>query len=85
MQQVAKRAMTDTPDDRTGDASGLSKRQAFHRQHRQRAKEEARRLLDARAEQGGRWLDWVAGQLYLLRPPEYAAMVRRELQRLSGD
>lgn len=42
-------------------------------------------LLDARAEQGGRWLDWVAGQLYLLRPPEYAAMVRRELQRLSGD
>ncbi|MGA4817485.1 hypothetical protein ACPA9J_33895 [Pseudomonas aeruginosa] len=58
--------MTDTPDDRTGDASGLSKRQAFHRQHRQRAEEEARRLLDARAEQGGRWLDWVAGQLYLL-------------------
>ncbi|HCE5900160.1 TPA: hypothetical protein NHK70_006648, partial [Pseudomonas aeruginosa] len=56
--------MTDTPDDRTGEASGLSKRQAFHRQHRQRAEEEARRLLDARAEQGGRWLDWVAGQLY---------------------
>lgn len=77
--------MTDTPDDRTGDVSSLSKRQAFHRQHRQRAEEEARRLLDARAEQGGRWLDWVAGQLYLLRPPEYAAMVRRELQRLSGD
>lgn len=48
-------------------------------------RKEARRLLDARAEQGGRWLDWVAGQLYLLRPPEYAAMVRRELQRLSGD
>ncbi len=43
--------VTDTPDDRTGDASGLSKRQAFHRQHRQRAEEEARRLLDARAEQ----------------------------------
>lgn len=44
-----------------------------------------RKRRGARAEQGGRWLDWVAGQLYLLRPPEYAAMVRRELQRLSGD
>ena len=29
------------------------------------------------------WLGWVAGQLYQLSPPEFAAMVRRELQRLS--
>jgi hypothetical protein len=29
------------------------------------------------------WLSWVAGELYQLKPAEYAAMVRRELQRLS--
>ena len=59
-------------------------RSQFHQQHAARAGAEARRLLEQRAALGARWLDWVAAELYQLSPPEYAAMVRRELQRLSG-
>lgn len=58
-------------------------RSQFHQQHAARAEAEARRLLAQRAELGARWLDWVAAELYRLSPPEYAAMVRRELQRLN--
>ncbi|WP_437883047.1 hypothetical protein [Pseudomonas sp. LRF_L74] len=58
-------------------------RQAFHQQHAARAESEARRLLEQRAPLGNRWLAWVATELYGLRPPEYAAMVRRELERLK--
>lgn len=57
-------------------------RAAFHQQHAARAEAEALRLLAERAMRGTRWLDWVAAELYRLAPPEYAAMVRRELQRL---
>ncbi|MEO4047438.1 hypothetical protein AAFN46_10160 [Pseudomonas sp. CAU 1711] len=56
----------------------------YHQQHAARAEAEARRLLAERASLGARWLDWVAAELYRLTPPEYAAMVRRELQRLNG-
>lgn len=59
-------------------------RAAFHQQHQARAEAEARRLLAARAQLGGRWLTWVAGELYALTPATYAQMVRRELQRLSA-
>jgi hypothetical protein len=55
----------------------------FHRQHAERATAEARRLLDKRSELRARWLPWVASELYQLTPPEYAAMVRRELARLN--
>jgi len=58
-------------------------RSQFHQQHAARAEAEARRLLAQRAELGARWLDWVAAELYQLTPPEYAAMVRRELRRLN--
>lgn len=58
-------------------------RSQFHQQHAARAEAEARRLLAKRAELGARWLDWVAAELYQLTPPEFAAMVRRELQRLN--
>ncbi|MDG1581712.1 hypothetical protein [Pseudomonas sp. GOM6] len=58
-------------------------RSQFHQQHAARAEAEARRLLTERANLGARWLDWVAAELYRLSPPEYAAMVRRDLQRLS--
>lgn len=58
-------------------------RSQFHQQHAARAEAEARRLLDQRASLGARWLDWVAAELYQLTPPEFAAMVRRELQRLN--
>ena len=58
-------------------------RSAFHQQHAARASAEAERLLQQRASLGPRWLTWVAGELYQLKPAEYAAMVRRELQRLN--
>ncbi len=55
----------------------------FHQQHLDRAREEAQRLFASKAELQGAWLGWVASQIYTLRPAEYAAMVRRELQRLQ--
>lgn len=55
----------------------------FHHQHAQRASAEAQRLLDQRVQLGSRWLAWVASELYQLSPPEYTAMVRRELERLT--
>ncbi|WP_217476805.1 hypothetical protein [Stutzerimonas stutzeri] len=60
-------------------------RSAFHQQHAERATAEAQRLLAQRPTLGRRWLDWVAAELYRLNPPEYAAMVRRELARLNHD
>ena len=58
-------------------------RAAFHRQHQADAVADAERLLARRDELQGAWLSWVAAELYRLSPPPYAAMVRRELQRLS--
>ena len=55
----------------------------FHSQNLDTAREEARRLLTAKAELQGAWLNWVAAQIYQLRPAEYASMVRRELQGLQ--
>ena len=58
-------------------------RAEFHRQHQADAVAEAERLLARREELQGAWLNWGAGELYRLGPPPYAAMVRRELQRLA--
>ena len=58
-------------------------RAEFHRQHQQAAAEEARRLFAEKPRLQGAWLNWVAGELYHLRPAAYASMVRRELQRLQ--
>lgn len=55
----------------------------FHQQRAAQATADAQRLLDRQASLGDGWLTWVASELYQLSPPEYAAMVRRELQRLS--
>jgi len=55
----------------------------FHSQHLEAACKEAQRLFAAKTELQGAWLNWVAAQLYTLRPAEYAAMVRRELQSLQ--
>lgn len=58
----------------------------FHQQHASRARDEAARLLAQRSTLGPRWLAWVAGELYRMSPPEFAAMVRRELQqRVESD
>ncbi|KIP99679.1 MULTISPECIES: hypothetical protein [Pseudomonas] len=56
----------------------------FHQQQAEQATAEAQRLLAQRAALGPRWLSWVASELYSLSPAEYAAMVRRELQRLDS-
>ncbi|WP_085673024.1 MULTISPECIES: hypothetical protein [unclassified Pseudomonas] len=58
-------------------------RAEFHRQYQAQALAEAQRLLAQREVMAGGWLSWVAAQLYQLSPPPYAAMVRRELQRLA--
>lgn len=58
-------------------------RSEFHQQHAERATAEARRLLEQRQALGARWLAWVATELYQLKPPEFAAMVRRELARIN--
>ncbi|MEG0243304.1 MAG: hypothetical protein RR726_12740 [Pseudomonas sp.] len=58
-------------------------RAEFHQQHQADAVAQAGRLLARREDLQGAWLTWVAGELYQLSPPPYAAMVRRELQRLS--
>ncbi|MNJ70324.1 hypothetical protein D3C77_667740 [compost metagenome] len=62
---------------------GGTGRAEFHREHQARAEAEAQRLLAARERLQGRWLAWVAGELYGLSPSAYANMVRRELSRLS--
>ena len=65
------------------DKTSKPSRAAFHQANQARAEAQAQRLLAAKAEQGGRWLNWVAAELYALKPAAYAQMVRRELQRLS--
>jgi RPA family protein len=55
----------------------------FHAHNLDTAREEARRLFAAKAELQGAWLNWLAAQIYTLRPAEYASMVRRELQSLQ--
>ncbi|MDH4555382.1 hypothetical protein E8F11_09360 [Pseudomonas sp. BN417] len=61
----------------------MSRRQ-FHQEHAERARLEALRLLEQCEALGPRWLAWVATELYQLKPPEFANMVRRELERLSA-
>ncbi|MBI6927208.1 MULTISPECIES: hypothetical protein [Pseudomonas] len=58
-------------------------RERYHREHQARAMAEAQRLLAGRDALRGRWLDWVAAELYAQGPPHYVAMVRRALERLS--
>lgn len=60
-------------------------RAEFHQQRAAQAVAEARRLLAERERLGARWLPWVATELYRLSPAAYAAMVRRELERLSAQ
>ena len=60
-------------------------RAVFHQQHAAQAATEARRLLAERETLGARWLPWVASELYRLSPAEYAAMVRRALERLTAQ
>jgi hypothetical protein len=60
-------------------------RHAFHQQHLEQARAQAAELFAHKAVLQGAWLNWCAGQLYSLRPAEYAGMVRRELQMLQAS
>ncbi|MGH8385995.1 MAG: hypothetical protein ACRESJ_10935 [Pseudomonas sp.] len=55
----------------------------FHEENLASAQAEARRLFEHKAVLQGAWLNWVASQIYALRPAEYASMVRRELAHLQ--
>ncbi|KAA0980480.1 hypothetical protein [Pseudomonas sp. ANT_H12B] len=55
----------------------------FHEQNQASVRVEARRLFEQKVVLQGSWLGWVASQIYILRPAEYASMVRRELARLQ--
>ena len=57
-------------------------RAQFHQQHLADAQAKAAELFARKDDLQGAWLNWVASQLYALRPAEYASMVRRDLQRL---
>lgn len=59
-------------------------RSEFHQQHHSQAHAKAAELLARRPVLQGAWLNWVAGQLYGLKPAEYANMVRRELEQLQS-
>ena len=59
-------------------------RSAFHQQYHQQAQAKAAELFAHNPVLQGAWLNWVAGQLYGLKPAEYANMVRRELERLQS-
>lgn len=65
------------------DEPSSGSRADFHREYQARAVEQATRLLARRDVMQGAWLAWVAGELYRMSPPPFAAMVRRELQRMS--
>ena len=58
-------------------------RSQFHRQHGQQARAKAAQLFAQKPLMQGGWLTWVAAQLYMLGPAEYASMVRRELEHLQ--
>lgn len=47
-----------------------------------KAKGDAARLMGERAKRKGKWSEWVRGELDGMSPPEYANMVRAEVNRL---
>jgi len=49
-----------------------------------KAKADAARLIGEKAKRKGRWAEWVRGELDAMSPPEYANMVRGEVNRLMA-
>ena len=47
-----------------------------------KAKGDAARLFGDRAKRMGKWAEWVRSELDAMSPPEYANMVRSELNRM---
>ena len=50
-----------------------------------KAKGDAARLFGERAKRKGKWAEWVRSELDAMSPPEYANMVRSEVNRLICD
>lgn len=49
-----------------------------------KAKGDAARLIGEKAKRKGKWSEWVRAELDLMSPPEYANMVRSEVNRLMA-
>ncbi|WP_407311006.1 hypothetical protein [Pseudomonas sp. nanlin1] len=49
-----------------------------------KAKADAARLIAEKAKRKGKWAEWVRAELDLLSPPEYAGMVRSEVNKLMA-
>lgn len=57
----------------------------FWQQNLECAKVEAGKLFGEHAKRKGRWGDWANDEIDVLSPPEYQALVRREVDRLVAD
>jgi hypothetical protein len=49
-----------------------------------KAKSDAARLMGEKAKRKGKWAEWVRSELDVMSPPEYANMVRSEVNRLMA-
>ncbi len=49
-----------------------------------KAKADAARLIGEKSKRKGRWAEWVRAELDSMSPPEYANMVRGEVNRLMA-
>ncbi|UVJ42323.1 hypothetical protein NVV94_16950 [Pseudomonas sp. LS1212] len=49
-----------------------------------KAKGEAARLIGEKSKRKGKWAEWVRSELDGMSPPEYANMVRSEVNRLMA-
>jgi len=49
-----------------------------------KAKSDAVRLMGERPKRKGKWSEWVRSELDAMSPPEYANMVRSEVNRLMA-
>lgn len=49
-----------------------------------KAKADASRLIGEKSKRKGKWAEWVRAELDTLSPPEYANMVRAEVNKLMA-
>ncbi|MED5608470.1 hypothetical protein VV867_12315 [Pseudomonas sp. JH-2] len=69
-------------DERQAQEDEKSRLFEFWQQNLERAKVEAGKLFGERSKRKGRWGDWVKDEIDALSPPEYQALVQREVDRL---
>ena len=49
-----------------------------------KAKGEAGRLISEKSRRKGKWAEWVRAELDAMSPPEYAGMVRSEINKMMA-